>query len=124
MKKSDNGPDGSTNTSPSRTLGAGRPFSPGVSGNPGGRPKAVKELLERARRSVPAAFDLAEKLIADDDADDRVRLDAAKFLASYGLGAPPKSVPDEPSDPAADPLSRLSNEEVAELASKKLSTEH
>lgn len=70
-------------------------FKKGQSGNPGGRPKAVRELLERARKSVPAAFDLAERLLEDEEAEPRVRLDAAKFLTSYGIGAPPKEIDED-----------------------------
>lgn len=76
----------------------GRPFAKGQSGNPGGRPKAVRELQERARLSVPAAFAFAEDLLADAEADARVRLDAAKFLTMYGLGAAPKIVSDADDD--------------------------
>ena len=44
--------------------------------NPGGRPKAVRELLDLARESVPDALAFAKKLLANETADDRVRLDA------------------------------------------------
>lgn len=77
-------------------------FAPGRSGNPGGRPKAVRELLDRARAAVPAAFDLAEKLVADEKADPRVRLEAARFLTAYGLGAPPKEAPKDPAEDMSD----------------------
>jgi hypothetical protein len=60
----------------------------GVSGNPGGRPKAVKELLERARKMTPAALDLWESLLEDENADMKVRLEASKLVAAYGLGRP------------------------------------
>lgn len=65
-------------------------FKPGQSGNPGGRPKQVRELIELARSTVPKAFMLAQALLADPDEDSRVRLEAAKFLTSYGIGAPPR----------------------------------
>lgn len=65
-------------------------WKPGQSGNPGGRPKQVRELLELARTSVPKAFALAKELMADPGEDSRVRLEAAKFLTSYGIGAPPR----------------------------------
>lgn len=70
----------------------------GPSPNPGGRPKAVRELHELARAEVPASFDFAKKLRDDENQDARVRLDAAKFLTAYGLGAPPKMVDDASAD--------------------------
>lgn len=66
-------------------------FKPGQSGNPKGRPKKVLDLLEQARGSVPKALEYANKLLDDEEADAKLRLDAAKFLTSYGIGAPPKS---------------------------------
>lgn len=75
----------------SKKTAPGRPWKKGQSGNPHGRPKKVRELLERARASVPKAIEYAERLLDDEEADERLRLDAAKFLASYGLGGPPKS---------------------------------
>lgn len=62
----------------------------GTSLNPGGRPKAVRELLAVARESVPEALALANRFVADEEMDARVRLEAAKLLLSYGLGSPPK----------------------------------
>jgi len=66
-------------------------FKKGMSGNPKGRPRKVIELLELARASVPKALEYAQGLLDDDDADPKLRLDAAKFLTSYGVGGPPKS---------------------------------
>lgn len=63
----------------------------GQSGNPNGRPKKVRDLLELARGDVPEALEFARSLLKDAAADPKLRLDAAKFLTSYGLGGPPKS---------------------------------
>jgi hypothetical protein len=51
---------------------------------------------------VPDAFELAESLMADTEKDPRVRLEAAKFLVSYGLGAPPKETTPDPIESVSD----------------------
>ena len=87
--------------------------------NPGGRPKAVRELLDLARESVPDALAFAKKLLANETADDRVRLDAAKFLTAYGLGAAPKLSASDGSDDAAsaeNPARPLSTEDLIAIA--------
>jgi hypothetical protein len=62
----------------------------------------VKELLDLARSEVPASFDLAVKLRDDEHQDSRVRLEAAKFLTTYGLGAPPKEAPKDETEALTD----------------------
>ncbi len=63
----------------------------GPSPNPGGRPKAVAELLDLARSHVPRALRLAARFLRDREMDPRVRLDAAKLVIAYGLGKPPST---------------------------------
>lgn len=94
-------------------------WKPGKSGNPGGMPKQVKHLLERARQSVPAALDFADELLKDVTADPRVRLEAAKFLCSYGLGAPPKVLPED-DDKRVSATDELTVEELRALARQSL----
>jgi hypothetical protein len=99
-------PTPAQNSAPEPSQARGRPFPKGTSGNPGGRPKAVRELLEVARSAVPRALAFATKLLDDTKAEARVRLDAAKFVCAYGLGAPPR-LPLEDGDDGAEPLRPL-----------------
>ena len=82
-------------------------IAPGSTLNPGGRSKQVTELLDLARAATPKAIALAETYLDDEELDPRVRLDAAKFLASYGLGKPPALVPPDDDDKASRPLAGL-----------------
>lgn len=99
-------------------------FATGTTGNPGGRPKAVRELVELARSHVPASLELAVELRDDETEDSRVRLDAAKFLVAYGLGSPTKFDPTAPdfTDPP-DPNEQLTVEELRALARRSLRDE-
>ena len=60
--------------------GPGRPFKPGKSGNPGGRPKAITELREMAREHSAAAIKTLTAAL--DSEDDRVRIVAAVVTCS------------------------------------------
>lgn len=75
-----------------KTRGPGRPFKPGKSGNPGGKPKKLEELAAKCR-----AFDdqLIERLkgIAL-KGEDKDSVAAVKLLWSYGHGLPRQVVTD------------------------------
>jgi hypothetical protein len=74
---------------PGTTLGGitGRGFTPGVSGNPGGRPKGlarrVRELVGENGESI-AAFMFG--LMTDSTARNADRIEAAKWLGDRGFG--------------------------------------
>lgn len=85
---------------------------PGTSLNPGGRAKRVKELTEMARREVPAAIEFAARLIADETADVRVRLEAAKFVAAYGLGSPRRLDESDEADGIAERFRSMTDEQL------------
>lgn len=67
---------------PARNRGPGRPFQPGVSGNPSGLSKEIAPLVAEARRlalsHAPKAIETLAALL--DDEDPRVRVAAAEGL--------------------------------------------
>jgi uncharacterized protein DUF5681 len=65
----------------------GRPFRKGESGNPGGRPRAVGNLRELARRHAPAAIEELARLSIRAK-NEAVRVAAARELFDRGYGRP------------------------------------
>lgn len=67
-------------------MSRGRPFKPGQSGNPGGRPK----VLGRVRELAQASTEIAVKTLIEalQDPDGRVRVAAANSLLDRGHGKP------------------------------------
>lgn len=65
-------------------------FVKGKSGNPGGRPKKVKEVQQRVEDLVDDAVTVLAKALKDDDA--KVRLAAANAILDRGLGKPKQAV--------------------------------
>lgn len=63
-----------------------RPWKPGVSGNPRGRPKVAEEVRTLARAHGQRAFERLLELI--DDPDPRVALMAAKEVLDRAYGKP------------------------------------
>lgn len=89
--------------------GPGKPFAPGQSGNPGGRPRKRAELVakiqERGLDLVQKLFDIVDEcpVMVPNDSDKgpgynvvgpshRDRIDAAKLLIAYGYGKPLQTV--------------------------------
>lgn len=64
--------------------GSGRPFSPGVSGNPGGRPRAALDVQALAREHTPKAIATLVKALDD----DRLCVSAAVHLLDRAWGKP------------------------------------
>jgi hypothetical protein len=77
--------------------GRGRPFQPGQSGNPGGRPKDVENLRQIAREYAPEAFLRLVELMRDKD--PRVAVAACKEILDRGFGRPQPSTDQEKDQP-------------------------
>jgi Family of unknown function (DUF5681) len=68
--------------------GPGRPFAPGVSGNPGGRPKG---LVRRIREETGDGAELVDYMLSvfrGGHESTKTRVDAATWLADRGFGKP------------------------------------
>ena len=78
--------DPAANSAPVR----GRPFPPGVSGNPSGRPKVIAELQQAAEEGSPAAVRRLVELIDSDD--ERIALAAVNSILDRVMGKPRQAV--------------------------------
>ena len=64
----------------------GRPFKPGQSGNPGGRPKQNKDGRKMLREALPGAVQAVIDVLNDPEAKTAERLTAAKIILDRVLG--------------------------------------
>ena len=75
----------------------GRPWPPGQSGNPGGRPKASLDIQALARQHTPEAI----AALVDALANPRERVSAAVALLDRGWGRPTQSLAGDRNAPLA-----------------------
>ena len=73
-------------------------FKPGVSGNPGGRPKALKDVQDLARKFTRRAV-LALARVIKESPDDRARIAASEALLNRAWGKPLQPVGGEDGAP-------------------------
>jgi len=91
----------------------GRPFAPGQSGNPGGRPRGCAELRELCREGTAEAIARIQKIARGPN--PTLALAACKTLLEYGWGRPGTLDDEEKFEALAQRLTELERErEVAE----------
>jgi hypothetical protein len=72
--------------------GAGRPFQKGVSGNPGGRSKALRDVEAAAREHTPTAIKTLADICGDAALPPSARVSAAIALLDRGHGKPAQTI--------------------------------
>jgi hypothetical protein len=77
-------------------------FKRGQSGNPGGRPKALMEVIELARSHTREAISALADIVRNGDAPPSAQVAAATALLDRGWGKPVQ--PSELSGPGGTPL--------------------
>jgi hypothetical protein len=99
-------------------------FKPGQSGNPGGRPKAEREVIELAREASPRAIGRLIELI--DDKDGRIAAAAANSVLDRAFGKPTQPISGDedkppvgvaPVTPTVEALAKLSADDSAAIRS-------
>jgi len=66
----------------------GKPFPKGVSGNPGGRPKQVRELMEIARALSAEGIEELAAIMRDKQLAPAMRMAAIDRILDRGMGKP------------------------------------
>jgi hypothetical protein len=87
----------------------GRPFQPGRSGNPGGKPKALHELIELCRQHTPAVIKRLSEIVKN--GEERAAVAAAKELLDRGYGKAKQVV-----EVSRQDVKTMSDEELREKA--------
>ncbi len=90
-------------------------FRPGAgSPNPGGRPRAIADLVEAARAHTRAAIDALAEIATSPKSPPGARVAACGELLSRGWGRPSQSI--EVSRPLGRDLSQMSDSELIAIA--------
>jgi hypothetical protein len=100
-------------STPERKNGPGRPFPKGVSGNPGGKAKAVREAIEAFRHPADLKRLRLRLLELADSDDGRTAVAAIREYHDRALGKAPQAITGEDGGPVkvdaglADMIARL-----------------
>jgi len=111
--------ENSQNLPAKRGRGRGRPFQPGQSGNPGGRPKLLAEVKALAAEHTKDAIKALSEIAKNPKALAVARVSAANALLDRAWGKPTQAVemsgPDGGPVPVAAAVAPLGPEQAAEL---------
>lgn len=69
-----------------------RPWQPGQSGNPGGRPKVIGELRDLARIHTLEALETLTEIMKDKGAPPAARVAAVSHILDRGYGKPTQTI--------------------------------
>ena len=94
-----------------------KPFKPGISGNPGGRPKIAAELVALARENMTEALGVILAVMRNKKAGPALRMKAAELVIERAVGRVPQGEANK------DPAELLSNEELLAAIAQQLKAE-
>ena len=77
-----------SNETAKKSRGKGKPFQPGQSGNPGGRPKKINELVDKCQDLTGECADVLANILKDEKERTTDRIKAAEIILAYGWGKP------------------------------------
>lgn len=102
---------------PRRQNGPGRPFKPGQSGNPAGRPREYGHVRKLARENTDESINTLVAIMRDEDQPAAARVRACEAILDRGWGRPTQPISGEDGGPIETRnLRELSDEELLALA--------